>query len=54
MNKKIKLIESNRQIELLDKYYSVDKENKIIFLNLYFDNVSEVLEKISEIIEYID
>lgn len=45
MNKKIKLIESNRQIELLEKYYSVDKENKIIFLNLYFDNVSEVLEK---------
>lgn len=45
MNKKLNLIENDRQLELLEKYYNVDRENKTIYLNLYFDVVSEVLEK---------
>lgn len=45
MNKKLNLIENDRQLELLEKYYNVDRENKTIYLNLYFDTVSEVLEK---------
>lgn len=44
MKKKIRLDNNIRQIELFEKYYEVDKENKIIYIELRYDKVSEILK----------
>ena len=38
-------LSSNRRIELLSHYYKVDKENKIVYIELRYEKASELLEK---------
>lgn len=37
------LFENKRQIELLEKYYNIDNENKIISIDLHYQKVSDIL-----------
>ena len=37
------LFENKRQIELLEKYYNIYNENKIISIDLHYQKVSDIL-----------
>lgn len=42
---KITFEQNKRQIELLEKYYTLDKENKVISITLHYEKASELLAK---------
>lgn len=43
MKKKSNIFENNRQLELLEKYYSLDREKKVMNLTLHYEKASDML-----------
>ena len=40
---KDKIDQNPRQIELFEKYYNIDKENKIIGITMHYEKASDIL-----------